>query len=109
MMRRPAWASCLQRTSVAAMGLAVALAAGIVALTVLAATFATGLLAQQTAARVQARVMADSLSAAVALQDVMLAQASLQSLARTPDVLAAQPVLRNGAVIGWFSVALRQC
>ncbi|MDE2453946.1 MAG: HAMP domain-containing protein, partial [Burkholderiales bacterium] len=82
----------LRRISQLSLGVAV----GVVALVVMLASFGLGLLAMIDTHQVQARVVAQNLTAALAFGDVKAAADTLGSLQNAPEVLQATLYDRNG-------------
>jgi signal transduction histidine kinase len=81
-------------------GLAAAVA--IVAVVVVASSLAVGLMGQGAATQIRARVLADSIGAAVMFLDDKSAQELLQSLRNSPDVHSAAAYLDNGQLLAAF-------
>jgi signal transduction histidine kinase/DNA-binding response OmpR family regulator len=77
-------------------GIALVVAVGLVALVVVISSFSLGLWALADASRVQARVLADNASAALAFGDEKAAGELLQSLRNAPDIGAAALFGKDG-------------
>jgi len=95
------------RTSLAARlarinGIGLAVAVAIVAVVVLATSFALGLMGVVDASRVQARVLADNVSAAVMFRDEKSANELLQSLRNSPDVHTSAAYLADGSMLAGY-------
>ena len=76
--------------------IALVVALGIVAVIIVISTFTLGLYALADTSRVQARVLAENVTAALMFQDAKSANELLQSLRNSPDVLAARLYLKDG-------------
>jgi two-component system, sensor histidine kinase and response regulator len=84
-------------------GLALALAVGLVATVVVFSSFSLGLWALLDASRVQARVLTENASAALAFGDAKAATELLQSLHHAPDIAAAALHLADGTTFASYS------
>ena len=82
-------------------GLAVAVA--VVAVVVGASSLGVGLMQQTVAAEIQARVLADSVGAAVMFRDETSARELLYSLRNSPDVHSAAAYLDDGQILASFT------
>jgi two-component system sensor histidine kinase/response regulator len=83
-------------------GIALAAAVGLVALVVVISSFSLGLWALADASRVQARVLAENASAALAFGDAKAAGELLQSLRNAPDIDAAALYGEDGQPIAAY-------
>jgi signal transduction histidine kinase/DNA-binding response OmpR family regulator/HPt (histidine-containing phosphotransfer) domain-containing protein len=83
-------------------GIGLALAIGIVAVVVLVSSFALGLTGLAEAARVQARVLADNVSAAVMFDDEKAAREMLQPLRNAPHVQTAAVYRTDGRLFAAY-------
>ena len=83
-------------------GIGLAVAVSIVAAVVLASSFALGLIGLADSARVQARVLADNVGAAVMFDDERAARELLQSLRNAPQVQTAAIYRNDGRLFAAY-------
>jgi hypothetical protein len=100
-MPRVALGERLQRINLIALGAAVA----IVAVFVVISSLALSLMALVDVSRVQAKVLADNATAALAFEDARAAGELLQSLRNSPDVRGAVLYRGDGGVLAAFQRA----